>query len=89
MQVGDPLASDGPITEVTARIRIMRAVIAQATSTSYRDEHRQLGDIHRDPPRLGRMYAGRGSPKLGQLKLLINTLADLPSRTRYARIGAA
>jgi hypothetical protein len=20
----------------------------------------QLGDIHRDPPRLGRMYAGRG-----------------------------
>ena len=34
-------------------------------------------------------FAGRGPPKLGQLKLRINTLTDLPSRTRYARIGAA
>ena len=33
MQVGEPLASDGPIMEVTARIRIMRAAIAKATST--------------------------------------------------------
>jgi hypothetical protein len=33
MQVGEPLASDGPIMEVTARIRIMRATIAKATST--------------------------------------------------------
>ena len=40
-------------------------------------------------PRLGRMYAGDSSPKLGQLKLRTNTLADLPSCTRYARIGAA
>jgi hypothetical protein len=31
MQVGEPLASDGPIMEVTARI--MRAAIAKATST--------------------------------------------------------
>ena len=33
MHVGEPLASDGPIMEVTARIRIMRAAIAEATST--------------------------------------------------------
>ena len=33
MQVGEPLASDGPIMEVTARIRIMRAAIAKAAST--------------------------------------------------------
>jgi hypothetical protein len=33
MQAGEPLASDGPIMEVTARIRITRAVIAEATST--------------------------------------------------------
>ena len=51
MQVGEPLASDGPIMEVTARIRIMRAAIANHFDL-YRDEHRQLGDIHRDPPRL-------------------------------------
>jgi hypothetical protein len=31
VQVGEPLASDGPIMEVTARI--MRAAIAKATST--------------------------------------------------------
>jgi hypothetical protein len=31
MQAGEPLASDGPIMEATARIRIMRAVIAIAS----------------------------------------------------------
>jgi hypothetical protein len=33
MQAGEPLASDGPIMIATARIGIMRIVIAKATST--------------------------------------------------------
>jgi hypothetical protein len=33
MQDGEPLASDGPIMIVTARIGIMRIVIVKATST--------------------------------------------------------
>jgi hypothetical protein len=56
MQAGEPLASDGPIMMETARIGTMRNVIAKATSTFIErdrvatDEHRQLGDIRRDPP---------------------------------------
>jgi hypothetical protein len=57
MQAGEPLA-DGPIMMATARIGIMRIVTAKATSTFIEkdrvatDEHRRLGDVGRDPPRL-------------------------------------
>ena len=45
---------------------MMRGLARQATERDASflfQQFRQLGDIHRDPPRLVRMYAGRGFKK--------------------------
>jgi hypothetical protein len=47
----------------------------------------QLGDIRRDPPRLGRMYAGRGF-NLHQLSISLIKIKNGTNRRQFRQFGA-